>query len=90
MALTYGVPQSSIVWPQQFVAYTEDVEKLIETFNVKNHLYADDTRVLADMHLNKVQRQIEHRKLCAWNSRPVLRETTPAKPKWFGLDQERI
>lgn len=36
-------------------AYTEDDEELIETFNVKNHLNADDTQVLANARICKVQ-----------------------------------
>ena len=46
VALTCGVPQDSVVGQQQFTAYTEDVEELIESFEVKDHLYADDTQVL--------------------------------------------
>ena len=47
MALMCGVPQGSVLGPLQVTAYTEEVEELIETFNVKNHLYADNTQVLA-------------------------------------------
>ena len=41
-ALIHGVPQGQ-------VTYTEDVEDLIETFSVKNHIYADRTQLLVRM-----------------------------------------
>ena len=55
VALTCGVPQGSVVGPQQFTAYTEDVEKLMESFEVKDHLYADDTQVLTHVRICEVQ-----------------------------------
>ena len=38
VALTCGVPQGSVVGPQQLTACTEDVEELIKSFEVKDHL----------------------------------------------------
>ena len=55
VALTCGVPQGSVVCSQQFTAYTEDVEELIESFAVKDHLYADDTHVLTHVRIYEVQ-----------------------------------
>ena len=55
VALTCGMPQCSVVGPQHFTAYTEDVEELIESFDVKDHLYADDTQVLTHMRIYEVQ-----------------------------------
>ena len=49
---TCGVLQSSVVGSQQF---TEDIEELIQTFNVKNHFCADDSRVLAHMRLCQIR-----------------------------------
>ena len=46
-----SVPQGSVVRPLLFIAYTEDVEDLIQTFSVKDHIYADDTHLLAYMRL---------------------------------------
>ena len=56
VALICSVPQGSVVGPLLFIAYTEDVEDLIQTFSVKNHIYADDTQLLAHMRLTEVQR----------------------------------
>ena len=36
-------------------AYTKDVEELIESFEVEDHLYADDTHVLTHVHICEVQ-----------------------------------
>ena len=52
---TCDVPQGSVVGPQQFTAYTEDVEELIESFDVIDHLYAYDSEVLTHMHICEVQ-----------------------------------
>ena len=53
VALICSVPQGSVVGPLLFIAYTEDVEDLIQTFSVKNHIYADDTQLLAHMRLSR-------------------------------------
>ena len=42
VALICCVPQGSVVGPQLFITYTENVEDLIQTFSVKDHIYADD------------------------------------------------
>ena len=49
VALICSVPQGSVVGPLLFITYTEDVEDLIQTFSVKDHIYADDTRLFAHM-----------------------------------------
>ena len=62
MALICSVPQGSVVSPLLFIKCTEDVEDLIETFSVKDHIYADDTRLLTHMQLTEVlqcQRNLE-------------------------------
>ena len=46
VALTCGVRQGSVVGPHKFTAYTEDMEERIESFNVKDHLYAEDIQGL--------------------------------------------
>ena len=60
MALTCGVLEGSVVGPQQFTADTEDVDELIESFEVKDHLYADDTQVLTRVPICEVQGCIMH------------------------------
>ena len=55
VALDCSVPQGSVVGPQQFVCYTEDVEETIVPFSVDHHLYADDTQLQSHMRLHEVQ-----------------------------------
>ena len=42
-ALICCVMQGSVVVPLLLITYTEDVEDLIETFSVKDYIYADAT-----------------------------------------------
>ena len=44
--MTYGVPQGSVLGPQEFIAYTEDIACLFETHETEYHLYADDRQLL--------------------------------------------
>ena len=50
------MPQGSVIGLLLFIAYTEDVEDLIQTFSVKDRIYADDTQLLAHIRLTEVLR----------------------------------
>ena len=41
-----GVPQGSVLGPQKFIAYTEDLEELIDEYCLNLHMYADDTQMI--------------------------------------------
>ena len=56
VALIFSVPQGSVVGSLLFIAYIEDVEVLIETFSVKDHIYADNSQLLAQIRLTEVLR----------------------------------
>ena len=55
VSLICSVPQSSVIGPQKFVAYTEDIVETIETFMVNHHLYADDTQLQNHMRREAIQ-----------------------------------
>lgn len=42
--LTFSVPQGSVVGPNKFVAYTEDIAEKIDTFAISHHIYTGDKR----------------------------------------------
>ena len=59
VALTCSVTQRSVIGPQEFITYIEDIKETIDRFIVNHHLYADDSQLLAHMKINAVT---EHRR----------------------------
>ena len=41
-----SVPQGSVLGPQKFKAYTEDLANLIDDHYLVHHMYADDTQLI--------------------------------------------
>jgi len=60
--LTCGVPQGSVIGPVKFIAYTEDICTVIDTYAICHHSFANDTQLLAMASLtdvNSVRRRLE-------------------------------
>jgi Reverse transcriptase (RNA-dependent DNA polymerase) len=44
-AVNCSVPQGSVLGPQEFITYTEHLARLIDSFRLGHHLYADYTQL---------------------------------------------
>ena len=43
--ISCSVPQGSVLWPVDFVAYAEDVLDLFDQYKVNHHIYANDQHI---------------------------------------------
>ena len=85
-----SVPQGSVLGPQGFIAYTEDLAELIEEHLLGHHMYADDTQLIAHLTINaipsvatRLQNSIEA--IQVWcNSRRLQLNPTKTELIWFG------
>ena len=48
-----SVPQGSVLGPQGFIAYTDDLAELIEEHLLGHHMYADDTQLMAHLTIQR-------------------------------------
>ena len=87
--LRVGVPQGSVTGPQTFVFYTEDLQEVVTSFEIKYHLYADDSQLLDKttlQDLDACRLRIECvesiREWCS--SRRLQRNSDKTELIWFG------
>ena len=89
-AVNCSVPQGSVLGPQEFIAYTEELAELIDGFHLSHHLYADDTQLLKNTRIDDTVSTINQLQQCVeaihgWCSSRRL-QLNPSKTEiiWFG------
>lgn len=85
-----SVPQGSVLGPQEFIAYTEDLDDLIVRHHLSRHLYADDTQLIDGVRIVEISVAIERLQQCVeeihrWCASRRL-QLNPGKTEviWFG------
>ena len=82
--------QRSVLGPQGFIAYTEDLAELIEEYLLGHHMYANDTPLMAHLSINDIQSVATWLHNCieaiqVWcNSRRLQLNPTKTELIWFG------
>ena len=85
-----SVPQGSVLGPKEFIAYTEELAVLIDSYQLGQHLYADDAQLMKRTRINNVASTIQTLQQCIeaihqWCSSRRL-QLNPSKTEviWFG------
>jgi len=87
-----SVPQGSVLGPQEFIAYTENLECLIDRHCLGRHLYADDTQLIDGVRTVDISSSVRRLQQCIgeihrhrWCASRRL-QLNPSKTEviWFG------
>jgi Reverse transcriptase (RNA-dependent DNA polymerase) len=79
------VPQGSVLGPEKFIAYSEDLECLIDRHSLGHHFYADDGVRTSDICLSIARLQQCVEEIHRWCASRLL-QLNPSKTEviWFG------
>jgi Reverse transcriptase (RNA-dependent DNA polymerase) len=59
-----SVPQRSVLGPQEFIAYTEELTEVIDGYQLGHHLYADDIQLVKTTHIIYIMSTIQTLQQC--------------------------
>jgi hypothetical protein len=59
-----SVPQGSVLGPKEFIAYTEELAVLIDSYQLGQHLYANDAQLMKRTRINNVASTIQTLQQC--------------------------
>jgi len=59
-----SLPQASVLGPKEFIAYTEELAELIDSYRLVHHFYADDTQLMKNTRITDVSSTIQTLQQC--------------------------